>query len=164
MASIRLPTYFVSHGGGPWPWLEGEIRNAYGELERSLKAMLTDIGTSPKAILMVTGHWETNEFMASAGATPRMIYDYGGFPEYTYHIRYPAPGDPMLAARAVELLQAAGLGAGLDESPRLRSWNVFGDASDTTRGGRARGTVICAQRHGPGKPSLGGKSACTLAR
>ena len=114
MASIRLPTYFVSHGGGPWPWLEGEIRHAYGALERSLKTMLVEIGGLPRAILMVTGHWETAEFIVSADAKPGMIYDYGGFPEYTYRIRYPAPGDPALAARVVELLRAAGLGAATD--------------------------------------------------
>lgn len=116
MTSKRLPAYFVSHGGGPWPWLEGEIRHAYGELERSLKAILAEVDGLPKAILMVTGHWETSEFLASAGATPGMIYDYGGFPEHTYHIRYPAPGDPALAARVVELLRAADLDSGLDET------------------------------------------------
>ena len=37
-----------------------------------------------------------------------MIYDYGGFPDYTYHIRYDAPGDPALAARAQSLARRGG--------------------------------------------------------
>jgi aromatic ring-opening dioxygenase catalytic subunit (LigB family) len=114
MTQTRLPTYFVSHGGGPWPWLEGDVRRAYGQLEASLQAMLGAVGPLPRAILMVTGHWETAEFAVSSGAAPGMIYDYGGFPEHTYHIRYPAPGDPALATRVAELLQGAGIAAHAD--------------------------------------------------
>jgi aromatic ring-opening dioxygenase catalytic subunit (LigB family) len=116
MTQTRLPTYFVSHGGGPWPWLDGDIRRAYVGLEQSLKAMPGEVGGLPRAILMVTGHWETAEFAVSAAAAPGMIYDYVGFPEHTYHIRYPAPGDPVLAMRVVELLGTAGLAASADGS------------------------------------------------
>lgn len=115
MTQSSLPTYFLSHGGGPWPWLDGDIRRAFDRLEQSLKVIPDAIGGLPRAILMVTGHWEESEFTASAGAAPGMIYDYGGFPEHTYSIRYPAPGDPRLAARAVELLRESGLGADTDE-------------------------------------------------
>ena len=114
MSQSRLPTYFVSHGGGPWPWLDGPIRKAYDKLDASLKAMPHDIGGLPKAILMVTGHWEAQEFMVSSSPAPGMIYDYGGFPEHTYHIHYTAPGDPALASRVVGLLRDAGLAAGED--------------------------------------------------
>jgi len=114
MTQSRLPTYFVSHGGGPWPWLDGDMRHAYAALEASLRGMLAQVGTMPRAILMVTGHWETPDFAVSSDAAPGMIYDYGGFPPHTYHIRYPAPGDPALALRVAGLLQAAGLGAHAD--------------------------------------------------
>lgn len=116
MTQSPLPTYFLSHGGGPWPWLDGDVRRAYDGLEQSLKAIPDAIGGLPQAILMVTGHWEEAQFTASAGATPGMIYDYGGFPEHTYRIRYSAPGDPRLAARAVALLRAVGLGANTDDA------------------------------------------------
>jgi len=43
-----------------------------------------------------------------------MVYDYSGFPEHTYHIRYKAPGSPELAERVQELLGAGGIGARLD--------------------------------------------------
>ena len=35
----RLPTYFISHGGGPWPWLTGEMPGVYDRLAASLRAM-----------------------------------------------------------------------------------------------------------------------------
>ena len=49
-----------------------------------------------------------------AGAAPPMVYDYGGFPEELYHIRYAAAGSPRLALRAHSLVQQAGLPVGLD--------------------------------------------------
>lgn len=116
MTQFPLPTYFLSHGGGPWPWLDGDWRRAHGRLEQSLKAIPDAIGGLPRAILMVTGHWEEDQFTAGADTAPEMIYDYGGFPEHTYRISYPAPGDPQVAARAVALLRAAGLDADTDDS------------------------------------------------
>ena len=110
---MRLPTYFVSHGGGPWPWME-EMRAAYAGLARSLAGMPREIGVQPAAVLMVSAHWEESEFTLMAGAKPPMLYDYGGFPPHTYQIVYPAPGSPVLAERVRGLLAAAGLTARSD--------------------------------------------------
>ena len=110
----RLPTYFISHGGGPWPWLEGDYRRQYGRLEGSLKDIAAELG-KPKAILVVTGHWEEDAFKVSSAERPGMIYDYSGFPPHTYQIRYDAPGSPEVAARVKDLLEKAGIHAGLDD-------------------------------------------------
>lgn len=104
-----LPTYFISHGGGPWPAMKNEMPGVYDRLEASLQAMPREIGAAPKAILMVTGHWEEDDFTVQSGASPGMIYDYSGFPEHTYQLRYPAPGSPELAGRVRDLLAAASL-------------------------------------------------------
>jgi len=111
-----LPTYFVSHGGGPWPWMREQTGAAYDKLAESLAAMrrAADASGSVRAVLVVTSHWETPQFTVSSGAAPGMIYDYGGFPPHTYQVRYPAPGDPALARRVADLLGAAGFPAGLD--------------------------------------------------
>lgn len=106
-----LPTYFLSHGGGPWPWLSGPMRDGMVQLEESLRALPVEVGVTPKAILMVSGHWEAPEFTVQANPNPPMIYDYGGFPEHTYRIQYPASGSPDLAARVVEVLGEAGVPA-----------------------------------------------------
>ncbi|UGQ47575.1 DODA-type extradiol aromatic ring-opening family dioxygenase [Massilia endophytica] len=109
-----LPTYFLSHGGGPWPWMRDAYGSAYDALDASLRDIPRQIGGKPKAVLVVTAHWEGRDFMLSAGAQPPMIYDYGGFPPHTYQIRYAAPGSPELARRVQDLLGAAGHAAVLD--------------------------------------------------
>ncbi len=109
----RLPTYFISHGGGPWPWLPN-MRAMLATLESSLARMPQEIGEKPKAILMISGHWETTDFAVMSSPKPPMVYDYSGFPPETYQISYPAPGAPELARRTADLIAAAGLPTHLD--------------------------------------------------
>ncbi len=109
MTAARLPTYFISHGGGPWPWMKEQLGGAYDHLEAALARMPADIGATPRAVLMLSAHWEAPEFTVQTNPQPGMLYDYGGFPEFTYHVRYPAPGAPDVAARVRELLAAAGI-------------------------------------------------------
>lgn len=115
MASTRLPTYFLSHGGGPWPYMDGPFRENFRQLEASLKAIPTELGCKPRAVLMISGHWEAQQFSLMAAERPTMVYDYGGFPAHTYSIRYPAPGDPALARQVKSLIENAGLPSALDE-------------------------------------------------
>jgi aromatic ring-opening dioxygenase catalytic subunit (LigB family) len=105
----RLPTYFISHGGGPWPWMKDLIPGDWTPLEDSLTSMAAEIGVKPKAILIVSGHWEEAEFTLQAHPNPPMYYDYGGMPAFTYQIKYPAPGSPRLAERVMNLLHAAAI-------------------------------------------------------
>lgn len=106
--SMRLPTYFVSHGGGPWPWIKG-LMPGMDKLEASLQAIPVALGLTPRAVLVVSGHWEEPEFTVQTAEHPPMVYDYSGFPEFTYRIRYPAPGAPDVAARVGQLLEDAGI-------------------------------------------------------
>lgn len=114
MTAATLPVFFLSHGGGPWPWMQEQTHGAYDHLAASLQQMPAQVGTTPKAILMISAHWEAPEFTLMASPHPPMIYDYSGFPAHTYHVVYAAPGAPALAARVRELLEAAGLPARLD--------------------------------------------------
>jgi aromatic ring-opening dioxygenase catalytic subunit (LigB family) len=114
MRSPRLPTYFISHGGGPWPWMTGGFRSNFDQLEQSLAEMRAELGGIPKAVLVVSGHWEEQGFAISSGASPGMVYDYYGFPDYLYRIRYAAPGSPELAQSVRDRLGAAGIEARLD--------------------------------------------------
>ncbi len=114
MSSNRLPTYFISHGGGPWPYLDGPFRRMFDQLEQSLKDLRRELGDAPRAVLVISGHWEETGFAISSGEQPGMVYDYSGFPEHTYHIRYAAPGSPELARRVQQLLGAGGVPARLD--------------------------------------------------
>ncbi len=110
----RLPTFFVSHGGGPWPWMEDALRGPYAPLAAALRRMPADAGGNPKAMLMISAHWEAPVFTLQGHAQPPMVYDYHGFPEHTYRVRYAAPGDPALAQRVFGLLETAGLPAAID--------------------------------------------------
>lgn len=112
--SARFPTFYLSHGGGPWPYMNQEARRPYAALEQSLRELPRQLPAKPEAILIVSGHWEERDFAVMASAAPPMIYDYGGFPEELYHIRYPAPGSPRMAQRAYSLIQQANLPARLN--------------------------------------------------
>ncbi len=114
MRNPRLPVYFISHGGGPWSYMDADSRAPYAKLEAALAAMPSRIGRTPRAVLMVSAHWEEREFTLTSHARPPMIYDYGGFPDYTYRIHYDAPGDPSLAEHTRQMLERAGLPARLD--------------------------------------------------
>ena len=112
---MTLPTYFISHGGGPWPWMKAQMGGAYDRLEASLRDIPHQLGpVPPKALLMISGHWEEREFTVMATALPPMIYDYSGFPEHTYRIRYQAPGSPQTAERVRSLIATAGFPVNLD--------------------------------------------------
>ena len=101
-----LPTVFISHGAPMLAIEPGNTGAALAALGRRLPR--------PKAILMVSAHWETAAPMVSTAQTPETIHDFFGFPEPLYRIRYAAPGAPELAHRARDLLDAAGLRTGLD--------------------------------------------------
>lgn len=109
----RFPTFFISHGGGPWPWIPA-MRRQFANLEASLVQMVAGLPDRPRAILSISGHWEDDSFAVMASPRPPMVYDYSGFPPETYQITYPAPGAPDLAARTRNLIAAAGLPTRLD--------------------------------------------------
>ncbi|HYH52173.1 MAG TPA: class III extradiol ring-cleavage dioxygenase [Acidimicrobiia bacterium] len=112
--TIRMPAYFVSHGGGPWPWLTGPVRDAHALLEETLRSLPSELPEVPKAILMISGHWEARTFTVQTNPKPGVIYDFGGFPAEAYRLQYPAPGSPALAGRVVELLSDAGINVAED--------------------------------------------------
>lgn len=111
--SQRLPTYFISHGGGPWPYMP-EMADAMQPLAQSLADIPRQLGQTPKAVLMVTAHWEASAFTLGTSPNPGMVYDYGGFPPHTYRVVYPAPGTPGLARRVQGLLEDIGIPVALD--------------------------------------------------
>ncbi len=112
--TVPLPTYFLSHGGGPWPWMMATSGHLYRVLDASLKQMNRELGDAPKAILVVSAHWEEPVFTFSTAVRPGMLYDYYNFPPETYQITYEAPGLPELGERAAELLAAGGMASATD--------------------------------------------------
>lgn len=109
MTDARFPTFYLSHGGGPWPWMEELQTGRYAQLATSLAGIPAQIPRKPRAVVMVSAHWEAPEFTVQTHPQPPMLYDYGGFPEFTYHIRYASAGSPAVAARVRAALEAAGI-------------------------------------------------------
>lgn len=115
MSLVTLPTFFISHGGGPWPWMQAQTGASYAALAASLQDMVQQLPQRPRAVLMISGHWEEGLPTVTSAARPGMIYDYGGFPAHTYRIQYPAPGAPELALQVLGRLQQAGIEAAADD-------------------------------------------------
>lgn len=110
--SSESPVLYFPHGGGPLPLL-GDPGHA------NMVEFLTRITPSfpePSAILVISAHWENDVATITSGDSPPLAYDYYGFPEEAYRIRYPAPGDPALAKEIVRLLTGSGIVARLDDS------------------------------------------------
>jgi 4,5-DOPA dioxygenase extradiol len=96
-----MPTLFISHGG---PNIVISDTPARHYLE-SLSTLLP----KPRAIVIVSAHFETNGVAVVTDAHPGMIYDFGGFAPELYEMVYPAPGDPALAEQVFQLLSNAGM-------------------------------------------------------
>jgi len=108
--SNRARVLFIPHGGGPLP-LFGEPGHA--AMSRFLQAWPATT-VKPEAIVVISAHWEEPVVSITAAAAPPMLFDYHGFPPEAYEYRYPAAGDPALAARVQTLLQQSGIDARLD--------------------------------------------------
>jgi aromatic ring-opening dioxygenase catalytic subunit (LigB family) len=112
----RLPTLFIPHGGGPCFFMDWPVgpKDTWDRMAAYLRGIGGAVGVRPKAVLVISAHWEEDRPTVTAGGAPALIFDYYGFPEHTYRLRYPAPGSPELAARVRALLAAAGIESGED--------------------------------------------------
>jgi aromatic ring-opening dioxygenase catalytic subunit (LigB family) len=111
MTIERQPAIFLPHGGGPcffmdWTWGPSNTWNA---TQRFLEGLAASLPAPPKAMVVISGHWEEPAFTASAAQQPALIFDYTGFPAHTYKLTWPAPGSPELAKRVAGSLEQASL-------------------------------------------------------
>ena len=96
-----LPSLFVSHGAPTFPLTDAPARGFLEQLAGQLPER-------PRAILVISAHWETSAPEITSSPLNGTIHDFHGFPSELYEIRYPAPGSAWLVDRVADLLQKAG--------------------------------------------------------
>lgn len=107
----RTPVVFLPHGGGPWPFIKMGIGSPQeqAQLARFLREVPAMPATPPRALLVISAHWEEEAPTVMTGEHPPLLFDYYGFPPESYELTWPAPGEPKLAQRVRELLSSAGI-------------------------------------------------------
>ena len=98
---------YFSHGGGPLPLLGDGSHAAMVDFMKHLPGIIK----KPDSIIVVSAHWEENRTTVLSNPSPPMLYDYFGFPDQAYNIKYPARGNPDLAGRIVSELEKQGITA-----------------------------------------------------
>ena len=104
---MTLPSLFLSHGAPTLPLTDTPAREFLSQIGGMLER--------PKAILVISAHWETAVPAVNAVESNETIHDFGGFPRALYDLRYPAPGSPTFAARIVERLRTSGFDCNIDK-------------------------------------------------
>src|ERR1700716_2281503 len=98
----RLPTLFIPHGGGPCFFMDpfpGLPSDLWDRMAVYLRGIDASLGVRPKAVLVISGHWEAAPPPVNTATKPPLLFDYSGFPEHTYRLTYPVAGSPVLAKR-----------------------------------------------------------------
>ena len=115
--SPKMPVLFLGHGSPMNAIEENEFVQGFRKVALELP--------TPKAILCISAHWETNGTFVTAMEQPQTIHDFGGFPKELFEVQYPAPGSPELARRTKEIITSAEVGMdhnwGLDHG----AWSVI---------------------------------------
>ncbi|WP_201566461.1 DODA-type extradiol aromatic ring-opening family dioxygenase [Psychrobacter sp. JCM 18900] len=107
---VSQPVLFIPHGAGPCFFMDWQPADTWYEMATFLKSISAHLPERPKAILIISAHWQTAEFSITSSKQPNLIYDYYGFPEHTYSLSYPASGAPAFAEQVSSLLTEAGVG------------------------------------------------------
>lgn len=117
-SATRMPAVFLPHGGGPWPFIDQRVFGAPGMWDK-MAAYLRQLAMAPpekpKAVLVISAHWEEALPTVSSAKSPPMLYDYYGFPKEAYQVKWPAPGQPELAQTVRDLLERAKFSTQADE-------------------------------------------------
>ena len=115
-----LPSLFISHGS---PMLALNKTPAHTFLRELGKRL------APKAVVVVSAHWESLTLNVSSSSQPETIHDFGGFPRELFECHYPAPGEPELAKRLAKLLGAEAVDRGFDHGAWVPLSLMFPDAN-----------------------------------
>lgn len=112
----RQPVWFIPHGGGPCFFMDWNTVDTWVGMGDFLKNVASTLPQRPKAIVLISAHWLQPQFSVTGSAKPALIYDYYGFPQHTYELTYPAPGEQELAKEISDLISSHGLNSDINPS------------------------------------------------
>ena len=115
-STTRMPAVFLPHGGGPWPFVHKPMGTPgmWDDMRVYMEKLSLIPPETPKAVLVISAHWEAPTPTVMASPKPPMLYDYYGFPPESYEVQWPAPGAPEVAGEIQSLLSRAGFSPGRD--------------------------------------------------
>lgn len=110
---MRMPTLFIPHGGGAWPFSDGFVSPRESQaLRRHLEELPSRL--APKALVIISAHWERPTTTVMTSPRPPMHDDFG-FRVPADALEWSAPGAPHIAEKMMDLLTHAGIPATRDE-------------------------------------------------
>ncbi|MGR6980043.1 4,5-DOPA-extradiol-dioxygenase [Testudinibacter sp. P27/CKL/0425] len=115
--SNKMPAIFIGHGS---PMLAIEDNPFTPKWRQAAEQMPT-----PRAILVISAHWISMGVAQTAASSYRLIYDFHGFPEELYQVRYPAKGAPQLAQQIAELVNSPNISLDSQQGLDHGSWAVL---------------------------------------
>ncbi|MCP9759269.1 dioxygenase [Aquitalea sp. S1-19] len=104
---MRLPTLFISHGAPTLVLEEGA--------DAQFLASLPTRFATPRAVLVVSAHWQARQPVIGSAAQPATIHDFSGFPAPLYGLQYPAHGSHEGVAELAGALDKAGIAYAVDD-------------------------------------------------
>lgn len=120
----KMPVFYIPHGAGPCFFMDWTPPDTWNALGGWLRGLSTRLPQAPKALLVISAHWEETVFSLATRQNPELLYDYYGFPPPTYQLAWPAPSAGALNDRVAGLLEKAGIAHARD-ARRLRDHGVF---------------------------------------
>ena len=89
---MRMPVLFVGHGTPMNAIEDNTFTDTWVRLGETIRDTF-----DPRALVVISAHWEAEAHFVTGDEQPRQIYDMYGFPRALYELRYDAQADPRLA-------------------------------------------------------------------
>lgn len=115
--STKMPVLFIGHGSPMNAIEENSFVKGIRRVGKELK--------TPRAILCISAHWETNGTYVTAMDTPKTIHDFSGFPKELHEVQYPAPGSPEVAKETQEVVSKTLIGLDYNWGLDHGAWSVI---------------------------------------